>query len=448
MTYVTDLPHTQSGTDADEIVVLEHDSDTPCPPLDAPKWALPLLSLPTQLTTLTTDTTAHAHSLTTQLQALTTQVNNNTAQVRSLAEQVDRLAIRMQNAPVYQPEVQDLAAHTRELTDKVQNDTLVTREITAQAAAFAEHVRRLVQKLGVVTPVEKTVNVGDCRVEMDTTNMTALVLGGTGAVGMALVRQLLEREVYGHVVTIGRREVEFDGTVPTDRLTQKVINFENLEQHRDAFRGADVVFCCLGTTLAVAGSAAQFFRIDRDYVVQSARIIAQENPAKDEGRLSPVHYLYCSSVFAKKNSHLLHPQSKGLTEEDLSHSGFTRVTHFRPGFLETEHDRPTPRFIEGIALSIIRGLGLSSLSNPVATVGRAMINVSDGTASFIQYNRNDAGTEIAFVGNGQIKDIGRALGGEKVAETEALAPGNFRGGGVLAFELIWSCVEFSICSSI
>ncbi|RUS28758.1 hypothetical protein BC938DRAFT_481483 [Jimgerdemannia flammicorona] len=131
-------------------------------------------------------------------------------------------------------------------------------------------------------------------------------------------------------------------------------------------------------------------------------------------------------LFAKKNSHLLHPQSKGLTEEDLSHSGFTRVTHFRPGFLETEHDRPTPRFIEGIALSIIRGLGLSSLSNPVATVGRAMINVSDGTASFIQYNRNDAGTEIAFVGNGQIKDIGRALGGEKVAETEALAPGNFR----------------------
>ncbi|RUS28757.1 hypothetical protein BC938DRAFT_481482 [Jimgerdemannia flammicorona] len=239
MTYVTDLPHTQSGTDADEIVVLEHDSDTPCPPLDAPKWALPLLSLPTQLTTLTTDTTAHAHSLTTQLQALTTQVNNNTAQVRSLAEQVDRLAIRMQNAPVYQPEVQDLAAHTRELTDKVQNDTLVTREITAQAAAFAEYVRRLVQKLGVVTPVEKTVNVGDCRVEMDTTNMTALVLGGTGAVGMALVRQLLEREVYGHVVTIGRREVEFDGTVPTDRLTQKVINFENLEQHRDAFRGAE-----------------------------------------------------------------------------------------------------------------------------------------------------------------------------------------------------------------
>ncbi|RUP06186.1 hypothetical protein BC936DRAFT_140411 [Jimgerdemannia flammicorona] len=60
---------------------------------------------------------------------------------------------------------------------------------------------------------------------------------GTGAVGIALVRQLLEREVYGRAVTVGCREVEFDGTVPTDRLTQKVINFENLEQHRDAFRG-------------------------------------------------------------------------------------------------------------------------------------------------------------------------------------------------------------------
>lgn len=56
-----------------------------------------------------------------------------------------------------------------------------------------------------------------------------------------------------------------------------------------------MVFCCLGTTRALAGGAAGFVKIDHDYVVDSAKIIAEENPAKLKGGLSPVHYLYCSA---------------------------------------------------------------------------------------------------------------------------------------------------------
>lgn len=55
------------------------------------------------------------------------------------------------------------------------------------------------------------------------------------------------------------------------------------------------VFCCLGTTRAAAGSAAGFRKIDHDYVVNSAKIVAEENPGPS-GELSPVHYLYCSSL--------------------------------------------------------------------------------------------------------------------------------------------------------
>jgi hypothetical protein len=57
------------------------------------------------------------------------------------------------------------------------------------------------------------------------------------------------------------------------------------------------VFCCLGTTRADAGSAEKFIKIDQTYVLNSAKIIAEENkPADGSSKLSPVHFLYCSSA--------------------------------------------------------------------------------------------------------------------------------------------------------
>ena len=45
---------------------------------------------------------------------------------------------------------------------------------------------------------------------------------------------------------------------------------ETLEAQRDAFAGADVVFCTLGTTRSAAGSAANMKRVDVDYVDKAA----------------------------------------------------------------------------------------------------------------------------------------------------------------------------------
>jgi oxidoreductase len=50
----------------------------------------------------------------------------------------------------------------------------------------------------------------------------------------------------------------------------------------------------LGTTRADAGSAEKFKKIDQEYVLQSAKIIAEENKDTSSNQ-SPVHYVYCSS---------------------------------------------------------------------------------------------------------------------------------------------------------
>ncbi|KAI8086688.1 uncharacterized protein BX664DRAFT_336518 [Halteromyces radiatus] len=210
----------------------------------------------------------------------------------------------------------------------------------------------------------------------DSTMKTALVLGATGAVGKQLLKDLLKNGPYAKVVTVGRRNVELDNTVPQDKLVQNTVNFDNLEASRQVFRDVDDVYCCLGTTRKDAGSAEQFRKIDQDYVVNSAKMIVEENPTKTTTTFkSPVHFLYCSSMGANKDSYLLYPQSKGQTEDRISRAGFEKVSIFRPGALETVEPRPQYRpaeaFIGSFFFKVNSMLNLH-MGISVLDVGRSM----------------------------------------------------------------------------
>ncbi|CAF1578967.1 unnamed protein product, partial [Rotaria sordida] len=65
-------------------------------------------------------------------------------------------------------------------------------------------------------------------------------------------------------------------------------------------RGADVHFCCLGTTRGKAGVEG-FRRVDFDYVVGVARLAKQEDCK---------HFHLVSSQGANENSFFLYPQVK------------------------------------------------------------------------------------------------------------------------------------------
>ncbi len=99
---------------------------------------------------------------------------------------------------------------------------------------------------------------------MASPGLTAVVLGATGAVGEALVHQLLVHPRFKRVVTVGRRAL--DGAPPeserTAELVQAKVNMDALEQEaKEAVSGADVVFCALGTTrkvrMVTGGSKAE-----------------------------------------------------------------------------------------------------------------------------------------------------------------------------------------------
>ncbi|RUS20107.1 hypothetical protein BC937DRAFT_86339 [Endogone sp. FLAS-F59071] len=253
---------------------------------------------------------------------------------------------------------------------------------------------------------------------MSTQKPAALVIGGTGAVGKALTRDLLRTGAFRRVTTAGRRPVVFEpgGEVPTDRLVQYVVDFENLHEYREAFRGHDVVFCALGTTRAAAGSVENFIQIEQDYVINIAAIVAEENPSQDDKQaLSPVHFVYCSSIGAKASSPFLYFRTKGETENILREtSSFTRMTIVRPSGLEVEERRGRSTDIgEAIAFKVfaapLKYFGLK-LSVPVAVVARAMRRLAIGGIPeevVIKKEVEQTGMVLAVVGYKDVAKVGK-----------------------------------------
>ena len=92
----------------------------------------------------------------------------------------------------------------------------------------------------------------------------ALVAGGTGLVGRELLTLLGEENRYGHITSLVRREM-----VAAGRVENRVVSFDHLD--RSELPEVDDAYCCLGTTMRVAGSDEAFRKVDFDYILAFAR---------------------------------------------------------------------------------------------------------------------------------------------------------------------------------
>ncbi|KAG8918134.1 Protein fmp52, mitochondrial [Tulasnella sp. 417] len=176
---------------------------------------------------------------------------------------------------------------------------------------------------------------------MATTSESVLLLGATGATGKHLLRDLLASNHFSRVVEAGRRVTPAESLqdVPgKEKLTQKTIDFEKLDESGLKDEKVDAIVIVLGTSKAQAGSAEAFEKIDREYVLNAAKA------AKTGDNKQRVVYL--SSIGASATSSFLYARSKGLTEQGLA-ALFSDCTVFRPGLLK-EADRGQPRLAETI----------------------------------------------------------------------------------------------------
>uniref|UniRef100_A0A914W7G1 Protein HTATIP2 n=1 Tax=Plectus sambesii TaxID=2011161 RepID=A0A914W7G1_9BILA len=193
---------------------------------------------------------------------------------------------------------------------------------------------------------------------------TAFVLGYTGGIGQQIARLLLEKRIFKNVVLIGRREVDFGGDPLYKDVIQRVVDFDKIEEHQQAFEGAEVGFCALGTTRAKVGKEG-FIKVDHDYIVNSAKV------AKAAGCQ---HFSLISSKDANANSWFLYLKVKGEAERDVEALNFPRLTINRPGVLEGE--RAEARFGEKVAAFAFKPIKYfrpTALSIPIVTVAKAAI---------------------------------------------------------------------------
>lgn len=198
--------------------------------------------------------------------------------------------------------------------------------------------------------------------------MKAIVLGSTGAVGRALVHELISNSDYEEVRAITRRQYDFG--IESHKLVTKVVDFASLEKHKSDLQGCDAVFVAMGTTAAAAGE--NFVKIDQDLTVETTRATLTTGTQQ--------HVLYVSSFGASESARLLYPRSKGQTERRLRELGANKTTIFRPAFLELQQERETPRMAERLLLPImsrLRYVGIKSMSANVAEVAKAMRIVAE-----------------------------------------------------------------------
>ena len=149
----------------------------------------------------------------------------------------------------------------------------------------------------------------------------ALVLGASGETGKVVVDSLINNPSFSKVILVNRRELELEKT--SDKIIQKIVDFDHLDQYEDAFHGMDTAFCCLGTTRAVAG-AEGFVKVDHDYVLAAAKLLKHNNCPE-------MHLL--TSKGSNADSWFLYPSTKGKVENAVMELKFDRLSIYRPGLL-------------------------------------------------------------------------------------------------------------------
>jgi len=175
---------------------------------------------------------------------------------------------------------------------------------------------------------------------------SALIIGATGQTGRVLLRELLASNQFTKVGEYGRNITPTsDITTGKEKLEQRIINFDKLDEAGLQDGRWDVVYLALGTTRKIAGSDAAFEKIDRDYVISAAK--AAKVPDLQQ------RVVYLSSAGANHSSSFLYPRSKGQTEIGLAKLGYSDTIIFRPGFLAGAQrgDRPAENifgFITGV----------------------------------------------------------------------------------------------------
>ena len=198
---------------------------------------------------------------------------------------------------------------------------------------------------------------------------TAILAGTTGLIGAQVLELLLKNDSYSRIVALSRKPI---GLVHP-KFTNLVLELSALEKYFGQLKGDDV-FCCLGTTIAQAGSREEFRRVDFEYPLSLAKITREQGARK---------FMLVTALGADKHSRIFYNRVKGEVEEAIGTVGFEAFHIFQPSMLLGH--RPQPRQGERVAQFVMNYLGflipLKYKAIESAKVAKALVGIAEQNSS-------------------------------------------------------------------
>lgn len=213
---------------------------------------------------------------------------------------------------------------------------------------------------------------------MSQTPKHVLLAGATGLTGEHLLDRILSVPAVAKVIAPTRRPLAEHAHLvnPVGELADLLAGLTGK---------LDTAFCCLGTTIRVAGSQEAFRAVDHDLVLAFAQR-ARELGAR--------HFVVISALGADPASRVFYNRVKGEMELGLQAQGWPQLTIARPSLLDGE--RHEFRLGERLAAPLMRWIPGKYRSIDAAVLARALWRLAQ-----------EEGKGVRIVESDELRQLGR-----------------------------------------
>lgn len=167
---------------------------------------------------------------------------------------------------------------------------------------------------------------------------SAVIIGATGLVGNALIKEILKSNHFEKLTILVRNP----SGILDPKLEECIIDFNNINKLKI---DATDYFCCLGTTMANAKTKANFEKVDYTYPLEFGKL-AKENNAQS--------FSIITAAGASTSSMFYYSKIKGKVENELKGLHLNHLAIFRPSMLLG--DRKESRLGEKIGQVVMNAL--------------------------------------------------------------------------------------------
>ncbi len=167
--------------------------------------------------------------------------------------------------------------------------------------------------------------------------MKAVLIGATGLIGRALLKELLLDDSFSEVKVLTRRSTELKHV----KLSEEIVDFDQIKSSEVALN-FDVMFSTLGTTIKTAGTKERQWEIDYDMQFNTAELASNAGTRK---------LVLLSSAGANAKSKVFYSRMKGELDEAVQNLKFKQVSIIRPSMLAG--NREEFRWVEKIFTPIM-----------------------------------------------------------------------------------------------